>query len=147
MLEKTNEYFNKIDEERQDAVVKLYTVVKENLPNGFQESFSYTMPGFVVPLSTYPNGYLNRKDEPLPFISVAAQKNHIALYHMGVVASESLRSWFVSEYTKVSAKKLDMGKSCIRFKKATDIPYDLIAELCSKMNVDEWINLYETARK
>lgn len=102
------------------------------------------MPTFVVPLNTYPKGYLNRTDEPLPFISIGVQKNHIALYHMGLYGMEELKEWFEREYAKRVPTKLNMGKSCIRFTNTKTIPYDLIGELSEKVTVKEWINKYET---
>ena len=101
------------------------------------------MPGWVVPLSYFNEGYHCKKDTPLPFINIASQKNFIALYHMGIYADASLLDWFVNEFPKHSSKKLDMGKSCIRFKKMEEIPFDLIAQLCQKMNRDQWIKLYQ----
>ena len=101
------------------------------------------MPAFFVPLSTYPAGYLDKADQPLPFINIASQKNFIALYHSGIYASPDLLKWFTEEYPKHCKRKLDMGKSCIRFKKIEEIPYDLIGELCSKMSPQDWIDIYE----
>ena len=90
-----------------------------------------------------PKGYHCKPSDPLPFVGIASQKNFIALYHMGIYANPDLLKWFVAEYPKHSPKKLDMGKSCIRFKKADEIPYELIAELMKKMTVNDWIHLYE----
>jgi hypothetical protein len=109
---------------------------------------SYGMIAFQVPLETYPAGYHAGKPlTPLPFINIASQKNHIALYHMGIYANPKILDWFRQEYPKNSTRKLDMGKSCIRFKKINDIPYDLIAELCGKISVAEWIETYENQIK
>lgn len=105
---------------------------------------SYSMPAWVIPHSIYPDGYHCKPSEPVPFLSIASQKNFIAVYHMGLYADEHLMEWFVNEFPKHSSKKLDMGKSCIRFKKVEDIPYKLIGELASKMTADEWIARYET---
>ena len=101
------------------------------------------MIGYVVPLSIYPSGYHCNTKLPLPFISVASQKGHVAIYHMGLYANEELMEWFTSEYPKYSKKKLNMGKSCVRFKKVEDIPYQLIGELVSKMTVEDWVKCYE----
>ena len=139
------EYLDEAPEERQEPLRKLWEVVSENIPDGFAEALSYGMPGFVVPHSIFPDGYHCDPELPLPFLSVANQKNFVALYHMGVYADMELHDWFVEEYPKHAKRKLDMGKSCIRFKKMDDIPYDLIGELVSKMSVDEWINIYTTA--
>lgn len=137
------EYLANISEDKKDAIVKLRAIIKQNLPKGFDEQLSYGMIGFVVPKSTYPKGYHCTPELPLPFLSIAAQKNFVALYHMGIYADQKLYNWFVSEYPKHSNSKLDMGKSCIRFKKPDQIPYDLIAQLCTKMTPQNWIDLYE----
>lgn len=137
------EYIEKVPEERQAAMQKLYTIISKNLPQGFEEGVSYGMMGWDVPLSLYPQGYHCAKNQPLPFLGMALQKNSINLYHMGIYAKKELCDWFVNEYPKHSKKKLDMGKSCIRFKKEEDIPFDLIAELVQKMTPQEWISLYE----
>lgn len=138
-----DEYIAKLPEERKPVVEKLRTTIKTNLPEGFEECISYKMIGFVVPHSLYPEGYHCDPKLPLPFINLASQKNYIALYHSGLYANTTLLDWFVSEYPKHANTKLDMGKSCIRFKKIEDIPYDLIAALCEKMTVSDWIGLYE----
>ncbi len=106
---------------------------------------SYGMIGYVVPHKTYPEGNHCNPKLPLPFINIASQKNFIALYHMGMYADKALLDWFVAEYPKHCKTKLDMGKSCVRFKKPENIPFDLIAELVKKMTVKDWISLYETS--
>jgi len=103
------------------------------------------MLGWSVPHKLYPAGYHCKPEDPLPFLSIASQKNFIAVYHMGIYANPKLLKWFVSEFPKHSKSKLDMGKSCIRFKKMEDIPFKLIGELASKMTVKEWIDMYESA--
>ena len=122
---------------------KLHQTIEKNIPNGFQSVLSYGMPSWVVPLSYFSDGYHCKKDTPLPFISIASQKNFIALYHMGIYAEPSLLQWFVEQFPKHCSRKLDMGKSCIRFKKIEEIPFDLIAQLCQKMNRDQWIKIYK----
>ncbi len=141
------EYIGNLQEERRVAIRRLCSVVKDNLPNGYEEGITYKMIGFFVPHSLYPDGYHCDPKIPLPFINIASQKNFIALYHSGIYADQDLHDWFVAEYPKHSKYKLDMGKSCIRFKKIDHIPYDLIGELCKKMTVDQWIALYEKATK
>lgn len=138
-----DEYFESIPPERKEAVKKIYETLKMNLPNGFEEQISYGHTGFVVPHSMYPNGYHCDPTSPLPFIGLASQKNFIALYHMGIYSDEKLLNWFIEEYPKHAKRKLDMGKSCIRFKKTDDIPYDLIGKLASKITLDQWIATYE----
>lgn len=138
------DYISKIPEERQEVFTKLFDTITENLPNGFTKGVSYGMVGWDVPLETFPAGYHCTPGSPLPFMGLASQKNFIALYHMGIYAKPELLDWFVAEFPKHSKRKLDMGKSCIRFKKMDEIPFELIAELSKKMTVDEWINIYET---
>ena len=137
------EYLENVPEERKIAFRKLYDVINKNLPKGFEEQISYGMIGWVVPHSIYPKGYHCSPELPLPFLSIASQKNFVAVYHMGIYADETLLNWFVEEYPKHYKRKLDMGKSCIRFKKMEEIPFELIGELCGKMTVQQWIDLYE----
>ena len=139
------QYLSELPEDRKEAMLRLRNAIKENLPQGFEEVISYGMLGYVVPHSIYPSGYHCDPKLPLPFINLASQKNFIALYHMGIYANKNLESWFVSEYPKHVKTKLDMGKSCIRFKKMEDIPFDLIGELAAKVSVEDWISNYEKA--
>jgi uncharacterized protein YdhG (YjbR/CyaY superfamily) len=141
------DYLSKIPDERQEPFKKLYDVINNNLPEGFEEISNYGMLGWAVPLKTYPAGYHCTPGTPLPFINLASQKNFIALYHMGLYSRPELLDWFVAEYPKHSKKKLDMGKSCVRFKKPEDIPFELIAELSQKMTAEDWIGIYESQYK
>lgn len=138
------EYIAQIPEERKAVMQKLRIVIKDNLPEGFEEGINYKMIGYYVPHSKYPDGYHCNSKDPLPFMNIASQKNSINLYHSGIYAKKELLDWFVAEYPKHCKRKLDMGKSCIRFKKIEEIPFDLIAELVSKMTMEEWIDIYET---
>jgi hypothetical protein len=140
-------YITELPEDRQKAVSKLRSVIKKNLPKGFKEGMGYGMMGWSVPHSIYPAGYHCTPTDPLPFLALASQKNSINLYHMGIYASPKLLKWFTDAHAKASPKKLDMGKSCIRYKKPEDIPFDLIGELASKISVQEWIDMYETNLK
>jgi hypothetical protein len=126
---------------------KLRTIINTNLPKGFEECLGYGMPSWVVPHSIYPSGYHTTPHLPLPFMSLASQKNFIALYHMGIYADKNLLDWWEKEYAKQCKRKLDMGKSCIRFKYLDDIPYELIAELCKKITPNDWIKVYEGSIK
>lgn len=137
------EYVDSLPEDRKKAIEKLRKIVKSNLPKGFQEEMSYGMLGYIVPHSIYPKGYHCNPNLPLPFINIASQKNFIAFYHMGIYVNSELLNWFVLEYSKLVKSKIDMGKSCIRFKKMEDIPYELIGELASKIAVADWISIYE----
>ncbi|SHJ69669.1 protein of unknown function (DU1801) [Maribacter aquivivus] len=138
-----NEYIAQLPQERKVVIEKLRGTILENLPNGFEEQLSYGMLGYIVPHSLYPAGYHVQPELPLPFINLASQKNFIALYHSGIYAEPAIMNWFKNEYPNHCKRKLDMGKSCVRFKSMDDIPYELIAELCTKMTPTEWISLYE----
>ena len=142
-----SDYLDTIPLERKEAFYSLRDVVLKNLPIGFKEVLNYGMLGYVVPHELYPFGYHVNPLLPLPFINLASQKKHIALYHMGIYSDAKLLDWFVGEYAKISNKKLNMGKSCIRFSKIDKIPYELIGELCSKMTVEDWVGIYENAIK
>lgn len=141
------EYIEQLPEERKAAVSQLRKVILDNLPKGFEEVMTYGMIGYVVPHSIYPRGYHVDPRQPLPFISIASQKNTISVYHMGIYADQSLLNWFNSEYQKQAKVKLDMGKSCIRFKKPEHIPYALFGELAAKMTPAHWIEIYEKELK
>jgi hypothetical protein len=146
MVSKVNtvkDYIQEAPVERQEALKKLCSLFKKKLPKGFKEGMGYGMIAYYVPHELYPKGYHCSPELPLPFINIASQKNFIAVYHMGLYAEPSLLKWFTDEYPKHSSKKLDMGKSCLRFKKVVDIPYDLIGALASKISPEYWIALYE----
>lgn len=136
-------YIDEVSEDRKEAFLELYETVRTHIPKGFEEQLSYGSIGFVVPKSIYPKGYHCTPELPLPFVSIASQKSHIALYHMGIYMMPDVLDWFVAEYPKHSKYKLDMGKSCIRFKRMDAIPYGLIAELMHKITVDVYVNQYE----
>ena len=136
-------YVAQLPEDRQTAITALRTVIKENLPPGFEEAMSYGMIGYVVPHSRYPGGYHCDPRLPLPFLSIASQKNFVAVYHMGMYVVPVLMDWFTVEYPRHVKGKPDMGKSCIRFKKPEQIPLQLIGQLASKMTVEDWIAVYE----
>jgi len=140
-------YIEQIPEDRKAAITKLRTVINKNIPKGFEEGILYKMIGWYVPHSIYPDGYHCDPKTPLPFMNLASQKNFIALYNSGIYADKKIHDWFVNEYPKHTKRKLDMGKSCIRFKYIDDIPYDLIGELACKLTPEQWINIYESAVK
>ncbi|GAB4093736.1 DUF1801 domain-containing protein [Flaviaesturariibacter terrae] len=142
-----NEYLAHLPAERQGPMQQLLDTMQQNLPEGFEPRMAYGMVTWVVPHSTYPAGYHCDPKMALPFVSLASQKNFIALYHMGMYMDGPLLDWFVAEYPKHSKTKLDMGKSCIRFKKPDQIPYALIAELAKKMTPQQWIERYESVLK
>ena len=142
-----DQYLKEIPRERQPYMNKLRQVILENIPAGFEEQMLYGMIGYVVPHSMFPAGYHVNPELPLPFVNIASQKNFIGLYHMGIYANPELLDWFVAEYPKHCKRKLGMGKSCIRFKKMEDIPFDLIAELIKKMTVEQWVEIYQRNTK
>ena len=141
--ETPDQYVEELPNDRKEVVQRLRTILKENLPVGYEEEISYGMIGYVVPYSIYPAGYAVKPKVPLPLINLASQKNHVALYHMAVYAVPGIAEWFQTEYPKHCKTKLDMGKGCIRLKKMDDIPYDLIGELARKVDVQTWIDTYE----
>lgn len=141
------EYMASLPDDRKVAMSDLRKVILKNLPKGYKETMCYGMLNYVVPHSTYPAGYHCDPKLPLGFMAIASQKNFIALYHMGIYGNTKLLNWFVNEYPKHSKTKLDMGKSCIRFKKPDQIPYKLIGELCTKISPEKWIELYEKGLK
>ncbi len=143
--EKFQTYLELLPEERREPMTELRNVMKEHLPAGFEESIGNQFISYNVPHSRYPAGYHCDPKSPLPFISIASQKNFIALYHMGIYSDPKLLNWFTTEYPKYVKTKLDMGKSCIRFKKPDQIPFQLIAELLEKMTPEQWIERYEEA--
>ena len=136
-------YINSLASDRKKTITQLINVIEQNIPKGFEKVMNYGMPSFVIPHSIYPNGYHCDTTLPLPFIGVSNQKSSISLHHMGLYADPELLNWFKSEYPKHSNTKLDMGKSCIRFKKFNEIPYELIGILSNKMTVKNWIDIYE----
>ncbi len=138
------DYLDNIPEDRIKAFNTLRDTILNNIDPDFQETINYKMIGYVVPKSIFPDGYHCNTSLPLPFINIANQKGFIALYHMGLYADQDLMDWFVTEYPKHTKRKLDMGKSCVRFKKMDDIPYALIGELFTKMKVQDWIDIYTT---
>lgn len=139
------QYISELPDDRKNIISEIRNIIKKNLPSGFEEGMGYGMIGFYVPHRLYPKGYHCDPKLPLPFIGVASQKNHIAIYHMGLYSSEKLMEWFTSNWKKHSAKKLDIGKSCLRFKKPEEVPFELIAKLSKKVSVDDWIKNYEAA--
>lgn len=139
------EYVSQISDDKKEAINILRKTIKTNIPKGFEECISYNMIGYVVPHKLYPSGYHCDPKLPLPFVSIAAQKNFIAIYHMGIYANPTLLEWFTTEHAKRVKGKLDIGKSCIRYKKPEQIPFDLIAELMQKVTVQQWIESYESA--
>ena len=142
-----SEYMSQLSEDRKDVIQKLRQTILDHIDPKFQECMNYGMLGYVVPFTIYPDGYHCNPKLPLPFMNLASQKNFIAVYHMGMNAKKEIYDWFVTEYPKHTTAKLDMGKSCIRFKKMDAIPYALIGQLAAKLSVEEWIAIYESQIK
>jgi uncharacterized protein YdhG (YjbR/CyaY superfamily) len=140
-------YYSALPTERRPVMQALRKSIAKALPKGFEEAMGYGMPGWVVPLSMYPAGYHCAPGTPLPFLGLASQKGHISFYHMGLYADPALFAWFKTECGKRMTKKVDMGKSCIRFKRPEDVPIDLIADLCRQVSPKQWIALYESKLK
>ncbi|XMO88149.1 DUF1801 domain-containing protein [Algibacter sp. AS12] len=141
------QYLDELPEDRKEPITKLRQQILDNLPKGVEETMSYGMLGYVIPHSVYPQGYHCNTKLPLPFMNLASQKNFIAVYSMVIYSKQEVMDWFTAEYAKRCKYKLDMGKSCMRFKKMDDIPFDLIGELTAKVSAEEWINIYETTIK
>lgn len=143
------EYMAGLPEDRKEPMERLRKAIKENLDPRFREIMQYGMLGYVVPLELYPAGYhcAKKEPEPLPFINLASQKSHIGFYYMALYADDALLDWFKTEYADRVETKLDMGKSCIRFKNPKTIPYDLMGELAGKIDMDRWIEIYEGSRR
>lgn len=140
------EYIDSLPEDRKKIISDIRKVILKNLPKGFKEGIGYGMLCYSVPHSLYPPGYHVDPKMPLGLISIASQKNHISLYHMCLYAGPLLK-WFQDEWKKVSSKKLDIGKSCVRFKKPEDVPLELIGRLAARLTPQQWIEIYENALK
>ena len=140
-------YIEGLPEDRQAVITAMRDTVKRNIPSGFEEIMSNGHFGWVVPHHVYPPGYHCDPKAPLPFLSIASQKNHIAFYHMGIYSDPLLLAWFQSEWPKHTDRKLDMGKSCIRYKKPEHVTVSLLGELASKMTAADWIDVYEASLK
>lgn len=141
------QYLEELPDDRKEVMNQLHKAIVKNLSAGFEAIMNYGMISYVVPHSLYPAGYHCKPSDPLPFMSLASQKNHISVYHMGVYAEQKLMDWLKKEYPKYSNRKLDIGKSCLRFKNPEDVPVKLIGELAAKISVKKWIELYESQLK
>ena len=142
-----SEYIAQLPEDRKAPIQKLRQTILDHLDPKFQECINNGMLEYVVPFTIYPEGYHCNSKLPLPFMNLASQKNFIAVYHSGMYAKKEILDWFVAEYPKHTTAKLDMGKSCVRFKKMDAIPYALIGQLAAKLSVNEWITIYESQIK
>jgi hypothetical protein len=136
-------YIDALSDDRKTAIRAIRQQLLDNLPDGFEEGMTYGMIGYYVPHRLYPAGYHTDPKQPLPFISLASQKNFVALYHISIHENKELLDYFVSQYPKYCKTKLDMGNSCIRFKKMNEIPYQLIGEIAKQMTPQDRIEQYE----
>ena len=139
-----DEYIAGLPDDRREIVAAMRKVISDNLPAGFMETSSYGI-GWVVPHSLYPPGYHCDPKQPLGFMGLASQKNYISLYSMCLYGANKHLEWFQNEWPKYSSKKLNMGKSCIRFSKPDDVPLDLIGKLAARVTPQQWIEIYEKA--
>lgn len=140
------EYLAELPPERRAAISAVRKVILKNLPKGFEETMQYGMIGYVVPHTVYPAGYHCDPKQPLPFVALASQKNHMAVYMMNIYMDKETENWFVKSY-KATGKKLDIGKSCLRFKKLEDLALDIIGQAVARKSVKEYIALYEKNHK
>ncbi|HYJ11049.1 MAG TPA: DUF1801 domain-containing protein [Polyangiaceae bacterium] len=140
-----SDYLASLPSDRKQAIAAVRSVIKKHLPKGYVETTQYGMISYVVPLSTYPDGYLGKKDVPLPYICLASQKHHMAVYLMCVYDDAELSQWFTTAWKK-SGKKLDMGKSCLRFKSVDDLALNVLGEAIGRVSVKDYITLYARKR-
>jgi len=137
-------YIEGLSNERKEVIEKIIQTISINIPEGFVQKMEYGMIGYVVPFERYPKGYRADKTKELPLMHIASMKSHVAIYHYGLYSNKELLDWFYKEYGQLYSSKIDIGKSCIRFKNMREIPYDLIGQLSKKLPVEDWINLYES---
>lgn len=136
------EYLASLPEDRRAAIAAVREVILNHLPKGYEEGMQYGMIGYYVPHSVFPAGYHCDPKQPLPFASLAAQKNHMALYLMCIYGDAKLRRWFESA-CEGSGKKLDMGQCCVRFKKLEDLPLDVVGKTIARVPVADYVARYE----
>jgi hypothetical protein len=140
------EYLAELPPDRREAVNAVRKVILENLPEGFEETMQYGMISYVVPFKLYPDGYHCDPSQPLCFAALASQKNYMAIYLMTVYGHKETENWFVKAY-KATGKKLDMGKSCVRFKKLEDLPLGVIGQAIARVSVEQYLKAYLDSRQ
>lgn len=138
-----DEYLQELPQDRQEAISTVRKAIQDNLPDGYKETMQYGMIGYVIPLERYPVTY---NKQPLSYVALASQKNYMSVYLMNVYGKADVEDWFNKAY-EASGKKLNMGKSCVRFKKLDDLPLDVIGKAVSLTSVDDYIAIYEDSRK
>ena len=136
------QYLAELTNERREAIEVIRKVILKNLPKGYEEGMQWGMPSYFVPLSAYPSGYNCQPDQPLPFVGFASQKNHMAFYGFCIYMDEELKNRFVADWKK-TGKKLDIGKSCVRFKKLEDVPLKVIGDAVKRVPMKKYIKQYE----
>lgn len=136
------EYLNELSPDRREAIEAVRNEVLKNLPAGYEEGMTYGMIGYYVPHSIYPAGYHCDPKQPLPFVNIASQKNHMAVYMFCAYTDPETKAEFIRAY-EATGKKMDMGGSCVRFKKLSDLPLELIGETIAKVPVEQMIANYE----
>lgn len=141
-----DEYVASLPEERRAPVSAIRSAINSNLPKGFKEIVGYGI-NWVVPHELYPAGYHCNPEHPLGYMGLASQKQYISLYDMCLYGGADHLEWFRQEWPQHTSRKLDMGKSCIRFKKFDDLPLELIGKLAAKATPEQWIEIYERAMK
>ena len=137
-----DQYLAELSDDRREAISSVRDVVMKNLPDGYEEMMLFGMITYAVPLSTFPDTY---NKQPLMYAALASQKRHMALYLTNVYGDGSLEAWFRERY-KATGKRLDMGKSCVRFRKLNDLPLDLVGETIAKTPIDEFLEIYKASR-
>ena len=141
-VQDVEEYLASLPEDRREAITAIREVILKNLPKGYEEGIQWGMPSYFVPLSEYPSGYNCQPDQPLPFVGFASQKNHMAFYGFCIYIDEVLKDRFVEDWKK-TGKKLDIGKSCVRFKKLEDVPLKVIGDAVKRVPMKKYIKQYE----
>jgi hypothetical protein len=139
------EYLAQLEPERKQAISAVRKLIKRQLPKGYEETMQYGMPSYVVPLEAYPAGYLGKKDVPLPYLALAAQKRYMSVYLMGVYADDGLARWFETAWRK-TGKRLDCGKSCLRFTSVDDLALDVLGQAVASLPVGKYVELYDRTR-
>jgi hypothetical protein len=139
-----DQYLAELPPDRRAIIAQVRDVIRKNIDPGFEEGMQYGMIGYYVPHRTYPVGYHCDPKQPLPFACLASQKNYCSLYAMSLYADGQDYERFMSEWQK-TGKKLDMGKSCIRFKAVEDLALDVIAAALRRITVPKWIAVYESS--
>ncbi len=137
------EYISGLSEERREAVSTVREVVLANLPSGYEEVMDFGMIAYVVPLSVCPKTY---NGHPLMYAAIASEKNYVSVHLMNIYASQETQRWFLESY-KATGKRMNMGKSCVRFRKLEDLPLELIGEAVGKTSMEDWVAVYEALRR